>query len=1015
MTMLANILRHQTHYRARAALRSMSTQRLTDYKQAFDLYKPGQAIHGYQVLAVHNVPEYNMAAIVVEHDKTKAQHLHIARADENNSFAVGFRTTPMNSTGVPHILEHTVLCGSERYPCRDPFFKMLSRSLSNFMNAFTASDYTMYPFATTNQADFRNLLGVYTDAVFFPLLSANDFAQEGWRLEHQDPTDKSSPLEFKGVVFNEMKGAFSPVDMLYWTRSQQLMHPNTTYAHVSGGEPLAILDLTHEDLVEFHKKHYHPSNSKFFTYGDMPLEDHLAFIDEHVLRKFGPMTPPSSPTRTERWSEPQEHRLHCAIDPTSPADEQVRASMSFLLTDDSDVYQATCLRILCNLLTDGTHSPFYQALLDKGIGKDFTANTGYDGSTEVATFGIGVQGMKEDQVADMKTAIRQALEHVAQNGFETEVVEAFLHQMKLSLRDEKDKFGLNLSSSLIGPWLRGAPLPDLLAVNKLLTRFELAWRSNPTLFQDLVKEHFLNNQHVMTLIMTPDEDYNKKLDEQEQAKLERVVGGLIPEDKEFIYQRGLELLDKQSQVEDVSVLPTLHVRDIPRQGTYTTPDLSSLSGTNVMTFNQPTNGLIYYRSKLAIDQVKPEDIMYLPVFAHMLTKCGAGDVPYSEWGKRVRMVTGGMGASATQVVHHSDPAQFSPFLMLSSSALHENVDAMFGLWNDVINHARVHDTHFLGNTLRMAASEALDGIAWSGHSMACTLAASTLTPSRAYAELSGGLSHVQHLQSMVAEDANLDNIAQHLSNLKDTLMFKDTMQTALHLDPANVDSVHASLDALLDNVATGAELGQSFSPEASPLTKALQNSPHQRLAIATPFMVNFSSKAIPGVAYTHPDHAPLSLALSMMSLKFLHREIREKGGAYGGGVKQAAGVITFYSYREPDAKRSLQAYNESCDWIQNSAFTDDDLEEAKLMAFQGVDAPVPASRKGLGLFTQGLTPELLQQRRERLLDVTREDVARVARTYLNAETVENASSVVIATEQQAQELQKELGYDIESL
>eukprot|EP00045_Choanoeca_perplexa_P016713 m.229491 g.229491 ORF g.229491 m.229491 type:complete len:1015 (-) comp17338_c0_seq2:859-3903(-) len=997
------------------ASRSLTTDRLTHYEQALEKYAVGQRLNGYTITSVQSVPEYNMAAIVLQHEATQAQHLHVARADANNSFAVGFKTTPMDSTGVPHILEHTVLCGSQRYPCRDPFFKMLSRSLSNFMNAFTASDYTMYPFATTNQVDFQNLLGVYTDACFFPLLTADDFAQEGWRLEHQNAEDQTSPLEFKGVVFNEMKGAFSSTDMLYWTRSHQLLHPETTYSHVSGGEPLAILDLTHESLVHFHQQHYHPSNSRFFTYGDMPMEDHLQYIDEHVLSKFQPLTLPAAATRTARWPQPQEHHLHCAVDPTSPADEQVRASLSYLLTDDSDVYRSTCLRILCNLLTDGAHSPFYRALIDKGIGKDMTANTGYDSSTEVASFGIGVQGLKAEQVEDMKQAIQRAFEGVAEDGFEAEVVEAFLHQMKMSLKEDKDKFGLNLSSALMGPWLHNAPLEDLLATDKLISRFEAEWRSNPTMFQDLVKEHFLNNTHVLSLVMTPDHDYNQKLEEQEQTKLEQVTASISDSDRAFIYDRGLQLLKKQSQAEDVSVLPTLRVEDIARQGDYTDPDRADVAATSVLTWTQPTNGLVYFRSKLAIDQVQPQDVSYLPLFSHLLTKCGTGNVSYTDWGKHVRMVTGGLSAASTQIVDQNDSAIFKPYMMLSSSALEENVGAMFGLWKQVLTEARVDDIQFLNNTLRMIASESLEGIAWSGHSLASTLAASTLNPSRAFSEIQGGLSHVQHLQQLASSEDNLEDVAKHMLSLQDTLLYNDRMQSAFHLEANNIDGAHAGLQELVTTMHSGGPSSPGFAPNKSQLTEHLAASKQQRLAIATPFMVNFSSKAIPGVPYSHADHAPLSLALSMMSLKFLHREIREKGGAYGGGVKQGAGAITFYSYREPDAKRSLQAYDESCDWIQASTFTDDDLSEAKLMAFQGVDAPVPASRKGLALFTQGITPEVQQRRREQLLDVTRDDIMRVATTYLKPELVKNAPTVVIATEQQAEELGKDHEFDVQAL
>ncbi|KAG8138805.1 hypothetical protein E2320_001597 [Naja naja] len=250
------------------------------------------------------VPEFSLTAVKLNHDETGAQYLHVAREDSNNLFSVQFRTTPMDSTGVPHILEHTVLCGSERYPVRDPFFKMLNRSLSTFMNAFTASDYTLYPFSTQNPKDFQNLLSVYLDAVFFPSLRLLDFWQEGWRLEHESPADPRSPLTFKGVVFNEMKGAFADNERVFSQHLQNKILPDHTYAVVSGGDPLKIPDLSWEQLKHFHATHYHPSNARFFTYGNFPLELHLKQIHEEALCKFQKIEPNTSVPPQKIWDKP---------------------------------------------------------------------------------------------------------------------------------------------------------------------------------------------------------------------------------------------------------------------------------------------------------------------------------------------------------------------------------------------------------------------------------------------------------------------------------------------------------------------------------------------------------------------------------------------------------------------------------------------------------------------------------------------------------------------------------------
>lgn len=376
-------------------------------------YTAGQKIHGFTVKEVTTVPDLFLTAVKLSHDATGAQYLHAARDDSNNLFSVQFRTTPMDSTGVPHILEHTVLCGSQRFPCRDPFFKMLNRSLSTFMNAFTASDYTMYPFSTQNPKDFQNLLSVYLDAVFFPCLRELDFWQEGWRLEHETPTDPSSRLVFKGVVFNEMKGVFSDNESLYAQHLQNKLLPDHTYSVVSGGEPLAIPDLTWKQLQHFHATHYHPSNARFFTYGDLPLEQHLQQIEEEALSKFERTEPNTAVPPQTHWDKPRVDHVTCRPDSLAPDPmKQNTLCMSYLLGDITDTFEAFILSLLSSLMISGPNSPFYKALIEPEIGSDFSSSVGFDGSTRQASFTIGLQGMAEADTETVKRIIAQTIDDI---------------------------------------------------------------------------------------------------------------------------------------------------------------------------------------------------------------------------------------------------------------------------------------------------------------------------------------------------------------------------------------------------------------------------------------------------------------------------------------------------------------------------------------------------------------------------------------------------------------------------
>ncbi|CAB1423053.1 unnamed protein product [Pleuronectes platessa] len=577
-------------------------------------YRAGQKIHGFTVREVAPVPDLFLTAVKLTHDRTGAQYLHAARDDSNNLFSVLLRTTPMDSTGVPHILEHTVLCGSEKYPCRDPFFKMLNRSLSTFMNAFTASDYTMYPFSTQNGKDFQNLLSVYLDAVFFPCLREQDFWQEGWRLENEEPTDPSSPLVFKGVVFNEMKGVFSDNERVYAQHLQNKLYPDHTYSVVSGGEPLVIPDLTWEQLKQFHATHYHPSNARFFTYGDLPLEQHLQQIEEEALSRFQRIEPNTDVPPQPHWSSPNS------------------LCVSYLLGDITDTFEGFTVSLLSELMISGPNSPFYKALIEPKIGSDFSSVVGYDGSTKEASFSIGLQGMAEEDTERVKQIISQTMDHIIQNGFEEERIEALLHKIEIQMKHQSTNFGLSLASYIASAWNHDGDPVQLLQISGSVAKFKQALVDNPRFLQDKVKHYFKENTHRLTLSMSPDEAYLEKQAKAEEEKLQRKIQALSDSDRKEIYEKGLELLAAQSQTQDVSCLPALKMCDIEPKINPTAVQMGSAGGVPVQFCEQPTNGLVYFRAMCSLNTL-PEDLrLYVPLFCSVITRMGSGDLDYRATG-----------------------------------------------------------------------------------------------------------------------------------------------------------------------------------------------------------------------------------------------------------------------------------------------------------------------------------------------------------------------------------------------
>uniref|UniRef100_A0A3Q2YVU2 Pitrilysin metalloproteinase 1 n=1 Tax=Hippocampus comes TaxID=109280 RepID=A0A3Q2YVU2_HIPCM len=877
-------------------------------------YTAGQQMHGFTVKEVVAVPDLFLTAIKLTHDTTGAQYLHAARDDPNNLFSVQFRTTPMDSTGVPHILEHTVLCGSQKYPCRDPFFKMLNRSLSTFMNAFTASDYTMYPFSTQNAKDFQNLLSVYLDAVFFPCLREQDFWQEGWRLENEDPTDASSPLVFKGVVFNEMKGAFSDNERLYAQHLQNKLYPDHTYSVVSGGEPLAIPNLSWEQLKQFHATHYHPSNARLFTYGDLPLEQHLKQIDQEALSKFQRIHPNTQVPSQPHWTSPREEHVTCSPDAMAPdATRQNTLCVSYLL---------------------------------------------------------------------------------GETGFEDERIEALLHKIEIQMKHQSTNFGLSLASYIASSWNHDGDPVELLQISNSVLKFRQALRENPRFLQDKVQHYFKDNTHRLTLSMSPDDTYLDKQASAEERILQEKISALSDSDKKDIYEKGLQLLDAQSKTQDASCLPALKVSDIAPTIPITPVHMTKADGVPLQLCEQPTNGLVYFRAMCSLNTL-PEDLkLYVPLFCSVITKLGSGSMDYRQQAQQMELRTGGMSVSTQVIPDCTHMDMFEQGVLLSSSCLERNLPHMFQLWGDIFNSPRFDDRERLRVLVMMSAQELANGISDSGHVYAMTQAGHLLTPAGELLETFDGMDQVKFMKR-IAEMSDLTPVLRTLPRIKKHLLNPKNMRCAINATPQQTSKSVAHLESFMKDVAGNKKHFKAVRPNVVEVRERRttftgdKSHPnfqpcHMKTFIQMPFPVNFVGESVRTVPYSHEDYASLCVLGRMMTAKFLHGEIREKGGAYGGGARMGGGgLFSFYSYRDPNSVQTLSAFSKGVNWVKSAKFTQQDIDEAKLSVFSAVDSPVAPSSKGMSVFLSGITDEMKQRHRERLFDVTRENLLDVAERYLS--------------------------------
>jgi len=945
-------------------------------------YSPGDTLSGFSVRRVDTLPELNATLIQLTHDASGARWAHIACDDDNNLFAVGFRTPPEDSTGIAHILEHTVLCGSNRFPVRDPFFAMLKRSLSTFMNAMTASDWTVYPFSTCNRKDFYNLFEIYLDATFFPLLRRRDFLQEGHRLEFADPKDPTSPLQFKGVVYNEMKGAMASPSSLLYRRLTRLLYPTTCYRHNSGGEPADIPDLTWDELQAFHRSYYHPGNAWFYSYGNLPLAEHLRRVEASVLQKLpSRQTDSSVPTET-LLIEPRQETEAYPIDAGEAIANKAIVQRAWLTCDINDSFERLALTLLSSLLLGNAGAPLYRALIESRLGGGIAPGSGYQDDNRSTYFAIGLQGTEAERSGAIAELIDKTLRDVVKNGFPKDRIEGVIHRLEFSNREvsgDRYPHALGLLMRMIGPWLHGDdPLSSLrLDDNLQRLRTEMA---NGDFFESRIRRWLLENPHRVTLTLFPDPELPKRQEEQTRQQLDAIAASLDDTRKTAIVAEAAALQKVQENAEDLSCLPTLQVADIPREEPATTSRTEKVAGEPVQLFPQPTNGICYFTAHLPINTLDDAQRELLPIWCSVVTQMGAAGYDYVSMAERMEAHTGGISFAVEVLDHPEDPHRFEPLVSMRGKALRRKQPELFALLSDYCSSPDFSDITRLRdvlNQLRVSFENAIPG---NGHLYALRAGTAHLTAASRLRESLYGFSLLQRLRTLVeSDDGQLRQTAAALQQLGQQLTGRGRLRCAVTAEEDDFAAVLPPLELFLQHLPMAAAChafpAGTFTPDPA----------HLGWAGSVP--VAYVTRAYATVPYTHPDAAPLMVLARLLRAEYLHREIREKGGAYGGQASydQEAGVFALLSYRDPHLIRTLKVFDDAVSWAARGDFAADALREALLSTFSTIDRPIaPGSRGGREFANQrqGLTLQMRQQLRERLLAVTAADLQRVAATYL---------------------------------
>ncbi|KAJ5791572.1 uncharacterized protein N7518_008583 [Penicillium psychrosexuale] len=960
--------------------------------------KVGEKLHGFTLQEKKHVPELHLTAVWLKHDRTDADYMHVARDDKNNVFGIGFKTNPPDATGVPHILEHTTLCGSEKFPIRDPFFKMLPRSLSNFMNAFTASDHTTYPFATTNQQDFQNLLSVYLDATLHPLLKESDFRQEGWRLGPEDPRagelipgqpEKQLSLEdivFKGVVYNEMKGQISDANYLYYIRFKESIFPSLNN---SGGDPEYITDLTHKQLTEFSKRNYHPSNSKILTYGDMPLADHLRQIGTVLdgFQKGHADTDIKLPLDLTKG--PLNVTVPGPIDTFASEDKQHKTSTSWYMGDTTDIVETFSVGIVSSLLLDGYGSPMYRALVESGLGSSFTPNTGLDPSGRIPIFSVGLNGVTEAEAPNIKNVIQNVFRESVSAGFSEEKIRGFLHQLELSLRHKTANFGIGVMEKTISSWLNGSNPMKELAWNDVIDEFKRRY-AKPGYLESLVEKYLMNDQ-CMTFTMVGTPTFNKELDEKEVVRKDKKLAQLIEEHGSVekavtkLGEEELELLKIQEDAHnaDLSCLPSLRVKDISREKERKPVRESKVEGADVVWREAPTNGLTYFQALNDFVDLPDELRLLMPLFNDCVMRLGTANRSMEQWEDLIKLKTGGISTSSFLVSSPTHLDHFKEGLQFSGFAIDKNIPEMLEILS-----ALVTETDFtspaapamIQELLRMTTNGALDAIAGTGHRFAVNAAAASLSRSFWIQEQQSGLEQLQATANLLRDaESSPERLRELIEKLRLIQSFAISSSNLRVRVVCEKESA-GNNELILQNWISG--LPRTQSPSANITRSSFKSA--DKAFYEMPYKVYYSGQARQTVPFVDPSSAPLSVLSQLLTHNYLHPEIREKGGAYGAGASNGPikGIFTFMSYRDPNPLNSLKVFKNSGIFARDRAWSEREIEEAKLGIFQGLDAPMSVDDEGARYFMSGVTHEMDQRWREQVLDVTAKDVNAVAEKFL---------------------------------
>ena len=931
------------------------------------------------MLEKREIKDINSITYLCRHKKTGARVALISNDDDNKVFYIGFRTTPEDSTGVAHIIEHSVLCGSRDFPVKDPFVELVKGSLNTFLNAMTYPDKTVYPVASCNDKDFQNLMHVYLDAVFYPNIYQNEviFRQEGWHYE----LDEEGALTYNGVVYNEMKGALSDPDSILWREIPSALYPHTTYSVESGGDPSVIPELTYEQFLNFHKTYYHPSNSYIYLYGDMDMAEKLAYIDEQYLSKFDALQVDSEVQEEPAFEKEVRVVKEYPITEGEDAEDNTYLSYNVSVGNSLDRELYVAFKILDFALCSVPGAPLKQALIDRGIGKDVFSS--FDNGCRQPVFSIVAKGAPLNKEEEFKSVIREVLSDIVKKGFDSKAILSAINHYEFKYREADfgtTPKGLMYGLQALDSWLYddGKPFIHLEAND---TYASLRKKAGERYFEGLVQKYLLDNQHAATVILLPKEGLAKEQDEALKKRLAEIKAGMSDEELAEI-RSMMERLDafreKEDAPEDLAKIPLLTREDLKREAAPVYNKELMLGDTLALHHDIFTNGIGYFRLIFKIQDIPEKYFPYLGVLKNLFCNLNTKHYSYAELCNEINLATGEIFVAQNNYGNVCDPGKYTMTMEFCTKSLYENLPKALSLMEEMILTSDFTDTKRLKEVLAEGNSKAQEFMMQSGHAVAVGRALSYGSTKDAIDEELSGISQFRFTCELEEKfEEKKDALIDSLQVLCRMIFRPENLMVDFTGDKEALMQLESPLADFKSRLYTCPVEREKYAPTFTRKNEGFMTS-GQVLYVCR--AGNFKKKGL-------PYKGTLSVLRVMMGYEYLWQNVRVKGGAYGCMCSfYRDGGCYFVSYRDPNLGQTIDVFEKAADFIANYEANERTMTQYIIGAVSELDTPLTASGKGRRsreYYMADMTQEMLQTARNEVLDATPEDIRGMAE-YIRA-------------------------------